>query len=459
LRQWVAIGQGAQVSTSSSKRRQFWRADWFIGAVIVAAVFILWKSTGLFETLERRFYDVASIQSSRQPSDRIAVIAIDDQSIANIGRWPWPRDVHADLIDKLGAAKAKTIVYTTFFFEPQTDRGLAYIRKIKEALGAGAEGEVLARLMAEAEQTLDTDGKLAASMAKAGNVLVPSVFELGEPQGKPDKDLPVAVAKSTVDDRNSFALPAVRGQYPIDGIGNAAAGVGHLNQTNDVDGAVRADPLLVNYYGRGVPSMALLAAAKSLNLGSADIKVNAGEGVQVGKLKVRTDDAARILPQFYRARDGRPPFAGRLVLRRAHRQDPGQQVRRQDRPDRRHGGRRRHHLPRAPGYAALSPAEMMAHVTSSILAEHFIVEPSWGSMAAFGAFLLVAAYLIGLLPRLSAGWAPAPPAPSCWCCCWRNTCCCPVPRPGCGSSCRRPCWSSATPPSPPSATWSPKPAR
>jgi hypothetical protein len=35
---------------------------------------------------------------------------------------------------------------------------------------------------------------------------------------------------------------------------------------NDVDGAVRQEPLLVNYYGKAVPSMALLAAAKSLNL-------------------------------------------------------------------------------------------------------------------------------------------------------------------------------------------------
>lgn len=85
-------------TSSSSKRRQFWRSDWFVGACIVAAVLMLWRSTDLFEGLERRFYDVASIQSSRQPSDRIAVIAIDDQSVANIGRWPWPRDVQAGLI-------------------------------------------------------------------------------------------------------------------------------------------------------------------------------------------------------------------------------------------------------------------------------------------------------------------------------------------------------------------------
>ena len=74
--------------------------------------------TDFFGTLERRYYDFASTSTSRQPSERIAIIAIDDQSIANIGRWPWPRDVQAKLIDQLAAAKAKTIVNTTLFFEP-----------------------------------------------------------------------------------------------------------------------------------------------------------------------------------------------------------------------------------------------------------------------------------------------------------------------------------------------------
>ena len=69
----------------------------------MAAVIVLHMATDFIGTLERRFYDFASTSTTRQPSDRIAVIAIDDQSIANIGRWPWPRDVHARLIDQLAA--------------------------------------------------------------------------------------------------------------------------------------------------------------------------------------------------------------------------------------------------------------------------------------------------------------------------------------------------------------------
>lgn len=397
------------MATSSSKRSQFWRADWFVGVLVVLAVLFLHGLTDFFGTLERRYYDFASTSTSRQPSDRIAIIAIDDQSIANIGRWPWTRDVHAQLIDQLSAAKARTIAHTAFFFEPQTDRGLVFIRKMKEVLGdpsvaQGGVNEQLGKVIADAEVALDTDAKLATSMIKAGNVLVPSVFALGVPQGRPDNPLPAYALKSAVDDPANFSLPAVRGQQPIETIGSAAAGIAHLNQLPDVDGAVRQEPLLINYFGKAVPSMSLLVAAKSLNLGPADIRLNVGESVQIGKLVIRTDDSALMLPQFYKGREGRPAFAvdsfydvisgkipaskyaDKIVIIGATAAGVGTQFA----------------TPAGPG---LSPAETIAHITSSILSEHFIVQPVWGGWATLGVLLLVAAYLVAGLPRLSAGKA------------------------------------------------------
>ena len=397
---------------SSSKVGQFWRADWFAGLLIVFAVLVLNQATDLIGTLERRFYDFASTSTSRQPSDRIAVIAIDDQSIANIGRWPWPRDIHAKLIDQLAGAKAKTIVSTVFFFEPQVDRGLGFIRKMKELLQTPADpgssqaavADQLTKVISEAEVALDTDAVLATSMKNAGSVLIPSVFRIGEPQGKPDNPLPAYALKSALDDAGGFSLPAISGQQPIESIGSSAAGIGHLNQSQDVDGAVRQEPLLVNYYGKAVPSMALLAAVKSLNLTSTDIKLNAGDSVQIGKLRIKTDESASMLPQFYRGHDGKPAFAvdsffdvlngkipaskyaDKIVIIGATAAGVGTTF-------------------PVPGNSSLSPAETIAHVTSSILSEHFIVQPAWGVWAALGVFLVVAGYVIGALPRLSAGAA------------------------------------------------------
>ncbi len=396
---------------SSFESVSFWRTDWFVGVLVVVAVMLLQLGSDFVGTLERRFYDVAS-SNSHQPSERISVIAIDDRSVANIGRWPWPGGVHAQLIDKLSAAKSKVVVHTVFFFDPQVDGGLSYIRSLKELLGADADPagtpfarrEQLARLMAEAETALDSDGQLAASLKSAGNVILASSFTLGEPRGNADQPLPAFALKSALDENSAFSLPALRGQQPIERLGAAAAGIGHLNQTQDVDGAVRFEPLLVNYDGKAVPSVALLAATQSLNLSAADITLHEGESVQIGQLRIKTDAAARMLPQFYQGRDGEPVFsvdsfddvlsgkipaskyADKIVIIGVTATGVGTQF-------------------PVPGHPALSPAEIIAHTTSSILGEHFIVQPGWGAGASLAVLLLVSAYLIAALPRLPAGRA------------------------------------------------------
>ncbi len=399
----------------SSRNKAFWRSDAFVGAVMVLAVLVLHQTSDLIGTLERRFYDFGSTSTPRAPSDRVAVIAIDDASIASIGRWPWPRDVHAALIDKLAAAGAKTIGHTAFFFEPQTDRGLSYIRKMKEIVqpAAGTEGapdsrrDQLVQVIADAETALDTDARLATSMARAGNVILPSVYRLGEPLGRPDQPLPAHALKSTLADAPGFSVAALSGQQPLEIFGQPATGVGHLNQVPDVDGYIRREPLLVNFHGRAVPSIALLLAAHSLNLGVADIRLDPAQSiVQLGKLRVRVGPEAFMLAQFYRDRDGKPPFAvhsfqdvlsgkipashyaGKIVLIGGTAAGLGTTF-------------------PTPVSPALSPVEYIAHITSSLLSEHFIVQPTWGLWATLGALLLTAGYLIAVLPRLSAGMGAA----------------------------------------------------
>jgi len=396
------------VAKNRINKPAMWRSDWFAGLVVVFISLTVYTLSGFVSSLERRFYDVASTATNRQPSDRIAVIAIDDQSISNLGRWPWPRTYQANMIDLLAQAKAKTVVQTVFFFEPQLDAGLVYIQKLKLLLDgadpATGNMEAIARTISEAEVALNTDTFLAKSLHQAGNVVLPSVFSLGEPQGKPDVDLPVFVAKQALDEVNGYSLPALRGQYPIDILGKEALAVGHLNQFLDQDGAVRSEPLLVNYFGKAVPSLSLLAALKSLNLTTADIRLNEGDSVQLGRLKIKTDSSALMLPQFYRDRDGRPAFqvdsfydvisgkipaskyADKIVIIGATAAGVGVQF-------------------PVPGHPALSPAETIAHITSSILSEHFIVEPAWGLWISFAALLAVFGYVLWGLPRLSAAAA------------------------------------------------------
>jgi hypothetical protein len=85
--------------------KAFWKSDWFVGAALSFVLFIAWweASAPLLESIERDAYDLGVKVSSRDPGDKVVVVAIDDKSIQNIGRWPWSRKVHAAMIDKLTA--------------------------------------------------------------------------------------------------------------------------------------------------------------------------------------------------------------------------------------------------------------------------------------------------------------------------------------------------------------------
>ncbi len=401
-----------------ARRATFWRSDVWLGALVLLAVLTLSAGTDLLNGLERRLYDFASARSDRLPNERIAIIAIDDQSIANIGRWPWPREVHAQLIDQLSAAGAKAVAHTAFFFEPQTAPGIDKLRDLRGLLdGQTAASATLTDLgedsrqqllsfIGEAERALDADARLASSLQRADRVILPSVFTLGSSPGRPDRPLPPFALRSALAGAAEVGVPATQSQQPIGPIGEAARAVAHLNLLPDGDGTVRQEALLVRFDGHAVPSMALMLAAHSLNLGPHDIRAVPGAGVQLGGLRIPANDEGLVLPQFYADRDGRAPFvvdsfhdvlsgkvpaskfADKVVLIGATAAGVG-------------------NLFVTPVSSAMSPAAIVAHTTSSILNGHFIAQPVWAHFAALGLLLLVAGYLLALLPRLSAAQGAA----------------------------------------------------
>ena len=100
------------------RKTGFWTSDWFLG-LAVSGVMLFAAGSDLIRSLERKAYDLGVQASSRTPHQQVAVVAIDDASIANLGRWPWPRDRLAQMIDILVAGKSRVVANTVFFFEPQ----------------------------------------------------------------------------------------------------------------------------------------------------------------------------------------------------------------------------------------------------------------------------------------------------------------------------------------------------
>lgn len=395
---------------SGSLFRTLTRSDGATGVAIVLGVLLLELFTGLVSGLENRFYDRASVMTGREPSDQVVVLAIDDQSISNIGRWPWPRDVHAKVIERLSEGKAKTIAQTTLFFEPEVDRGLPHLLNIQALLGQPNPDDPVAvklnSLVAGAISDLDTDAALASSIRRSHQVILPMVFELGEPLGRPDQPLPGYVLKNAVPIQGDARfLTGTKAILPLGALGDAAAAVGHLNQAPDTsDGTLRADPLLIEHDGVWVPSLALQAAAHTLNLPSGELVAAGGGAFRMGGVTIPLDDIGRVYPQFYRDRDGRPPFvvdsffdvysgkippskyAGKVVIIGATATGIGDRF-------------------VTPISTVTPPALAMAHTTASLLSGHFFKVPQWGGLASLSAVALVMVLVSVVLPRLTGGWA------------------------------------------------------
>ncbi|KAF0166925.1 MAG: serine/threonine protein kinase bacterial [Rhodocyclaceae bacterium] len=432
------------------KKADFWKSDWFFGVVVSVVVLILGNGE-LLQGLERKAYDMGVAAASRTPSDKVAVIAIDKPSLDNIGRWPWSREIMAEMVDKLASAKAKVIATTVFYSEPQRDQGLAYINKLIETCGvslpsvvavaatpaappapvagaaavpaaAPAPAEVappapptpsscpqIESILLEADQKLNTDRRLADAFAKAGNIALPMLFVLGEPRGRPDKDLPDYVKKNAVkltgaEDAPPWPTLGVDAGV-IEPLGKVATAIGHLNVTPDVDGAIRTEPLVLAHFDQAYPSLSLLVAAKSHNLAVADIQVTAGSSVKLGKLKIGTDNDTRMLTFYYKDREGGQP---------AFQVDSFFDVKSGKIPYEKYRDKIVLIGPTSPSVGSvfvtpISPAMpavlMQAHAVSSLLSEHFFVAPTWGIWVERLVLLLIAAYLIGVLPRIKAGMA------------------------------------------------------
>ena len=66
---------------------------------------------------DRLFYDTQLMLWERPAPNDIIIVAIDEQSLTALGRWPWSRGVHAALIDKLTRAGAKAVLVDIAFVQ------------------------------------------------------------------------------------------------------------------------------------------------------------------------------------------------------------------------------------------------------------------------------------------------------------------------------------------------------
>ncbi len=157
---------------------------WIVGLVVV--LLLAWgEPTGL-KRLDLLAYDLLlpMRQAGQQPA---VLVAIDDESLATLGRWPWPRNVHARMVDRLREAGASVIGLTLLLPEPDpygdTALALAIARHgrvvlplvpVRQPDGSITEGEPTPALrsrvarLGHADAEIDVDGQVRRIYLHAG---------------------------------------------------------------------------------------------------------------------------------------------------------------------------------------------------------------------------------------------------------------------------------------------------
>ena len=101
----------------SSKLFQLYRQYRFIALLVCSVGFLVWLLAYYRVTLglDRLLFDATQQLNSLPPTEDIVIIDIDDRSINSIGRWPWTRGVHAQLVNQLSLSQNSYVVFDVIF--------------------------------------------------------------------------------------------------------------------------------------------------------------------------------------------------------------------------------------------------------------------------------------------------------------------------------------------------------
>lgn len=170
-----------------------------VAAAACVAVLCVRNSTWRLDTW---LYDRLLAGLEQPVDDRIVLVTVDDKSLTALGRWPWPRGVHAELLQKLSVAQPRGVAFDVLFSEP--------------ALGDPAGDEALAH-----------------AMRHAARVVSPVAVEASQPDGTLIEVLPMSQL--------------------ID----ASAALGHVEIDVDADGIARHAYLYAGLGSAHWPALAL----------------------------------------------------------------------------------------------------------------------------------------------------------------------------------------------------------
>jgi adenylate cyclase len=251
----------------------------------------------LLARIDDSVYDVV-LRSvpARPPANRVVIVDVDEQSLSEVGQWPWPRDLVGRLISRLRDLGAATVALDIIF----------------------AEADRYGRTADNGQSPDD----LFASMLRDGGVVLGYglTFEPGRRRDSVCVLHPVGLAilesREVVDEPEAPYFRASGAVCSLPSLAEAAGVSGFLNAAPDSDGILRRVPLIAELEGRVYPSLALAAVSRIRHVRDMALHVsNVNASVLVlDNLKVPVDAKSNLLVRYRGEKRTFPYLSAAAVL-------------------------------------------------------------------------------------------------------------------------------------------------
>ncbi len=244
-----------------------------------------WLQNIQYQALDVRTRWRAKHQPPNDP--RLAVIAIDDESIERIGRWPWPREYHGQFLALAAAAKASVVAWDILFTEPDTSLPQNDIKLIGGATVAKIRGvEVIFGAV-----TNETAGPMGES-----------------PVTKPIAHIEGDISKLHGDQAMLPPLPALQDR----------AQFGLVDTPPGPDGVRRLVPLLGRVADKVYFGLSMQALLRHWKVGPDEVRVVLGDAIYIKNATVERripiDETGRYLINYRFGLEGANAFGYSALL-------------------------------------------------------------------------------------------------------------------------------------------------
>ena len=259
---------------SNDRRLPAKRLVLLCGVVPTVAVALLSLARpAAFTHLEYGVYDrLTRAITPRPPGGHVAIVDVDEKSLAAVGQWPWPRDTVAALLSKIRGLGAPTIGVDVIFAE--SDRR------------GGEDGEA--------------DASLARTLREGRVVLGYAMRFDGEPDAGACAPPPLGLSIAQQDGGGDPVFRATGAICSLPELTAAAGAQGFLNAAPDSDGILRRVPLLVRLGDGTYPSLALATVAAMTGTHNVALRVENGNAntLLVNGNEVPLDGKSNLLVRY-----------------------------------------------------------------------------------------------------------------------------------------------------------------